>query len=111
MDKMEIAAEIGKLEGELSKVESELREYERQFNSAKNNRTAGSAALLIGILGVLFMFFLWPLWVFLGLIGVLTLFTAMSKQTGAKERMQVNEKQIADIRSKLAERRAQLAAL
>jgi len=110
MDKMEIAAEIGRLEAELSKIESGLREYERQYNSAKDNRTAGAAALLFGILGILFLFNLWPLWGFLGLIGILTLLTAMRKQGEAKEGMQESEIRIADIRAKLAERRAQLAA-
>jgi ABC-type Fe3+-citrate transport system substrate-binding protein len=111
MNKLEIATEIGKLEGELSTVESELREHERQINSAKNNRTSGAAALLIGILGFLFLYFLWYLWLFLGIIGILTLFTAMGKQKEIKERIQASEKQISYFRAELAERRAKLSIL
>jgi 5-bromo-4-chloroindolyl phosphate hydrolysis protein len=111
MNKLEIATEIGNLEGELATEESKLREYERQFASAKNNRTAGAVALLIGILGFLFLYFLWYLWLFLGIIGILTLFTAMGKQNEVKMRIQTSEKQISLFRAELAERRAKLSIL
>lgn len=111
MDKLEIAAEVGRLEAELAKVEAELREHERKFTSAKGNRTAGAAAVLVGILAFVFLNLLWPLWASLGLIGLPTLVTAISKQRGAKTAMREAEDRISEVRGRLAELRAQLALL
>jgi hypothetical protein len=108
MDKLQAAQKIGSLETEVAKAEAQLREHERRFSSAKGNRTAGAAALLIGIIGLLFLSSFWWLWAFLGIIGALTLLTAISKQGNAKKDITSTEARVAEMRGELAELRAQL---
>jgi hypothetical protein len=109
-DKLQIADEIGRLESQLAQAESSLREKERKLQSAKGNRVAGAAALLIGL--ILMLFFggiIGILGIFLIVIGVLAWITAIFKQSGAKNELKMEEARIADLRGKLAELRAQAA--
>jgi beta-lactamase regulating signal transducer with metallopeptidase domain len=109
MDQLRMATEIGQLEGNLAKWESYQREAERKLQSAKGNRTAGAAAVLIGLLLVLFLFGLWFIGAFLILIGALTLFTAMSKQSSAESELKEAEQAITQTRTRLAYLKAQIA--
>jgi len=110
--KLQIAGDIGRMEAEVAKAESTQREMERKLQSAKGNRTAGAAALLIGLVLLLFLGgIIAAIGVFLAIIGVLTLLTAISKQSNAQSQLKAQEAQIAEMRGKLAELRAQLAVL
>lgn len=108
MTKQEMAAEIGRLEGQISQLEATRREAERRLQSAKGNRTAGAAVVLIGLLGMLFLTGLWYLWGFLIIIGGLTLVTAIVKQSGVQSELKAAEATMAQSRSSLAELQARL---
>src|SRR5260370_10865458 len=110
MTKAEMAKEIGRLEGELSASENARRDIESKLSGAKRTRTAGAAAVLIGILGVLFLNGLWVLWIFLIIIGALTLVTAIVKQSGTSQDVATLDQQITSARAKLAELRALITA-
>ena len=114
--KMQIAGEISHKRVELDGAESTQREMERKLRSAKGNRTAGAAALLIGL--ILFLFLggvlggvLGTLGIFLAIIGGLTLLTSMAKQSKAQSQLKAQETQTAETRGKLAELSAQLAVM
>ena len=114
--KMQIAGEISHKRVELDGAESTQREMERKLRSAKGNRTAGAAALLIGL--ILFLFLggvlggvLGTLGIFLAIIGGLTLLTSMAKQSKAQSQLKAQEMQTAETRGKLAELSAQLAVM
>jgi hypothetical protein len=110
--KLQIAGDIGRMETDVAKAESTQREMERKLQSAKGNRTAGAAALLIGLVMLLFLGgILAVIGVFLAIIGGLTLLTSIAKQSNAQSQLKAQETQIADMRGKLAELRAQLAIL
>lgn len=100
------AKQIGELESELARLEGVQRENERNFNSAKGNRTGGAVVILLGLLGFLFFIPLWPLWVFLAIIGVLAFFTAMNKQSEAESGTKYVQNQMVETRAKLSELRA-----
>lgn len=108
MDKESIIRELSNLEEELFKSERELKSYEDKVNSTKNNRTAGSVVLLIGILGILFFFNLWYLWLFLITIGGLTYVTAIIKQKTLRTSISIVEENLAGIKSDISENRSKL---
>jgi hypothetical protein len=110
-NKPEFAAEIGHMESELAQKEMTLKELDSQWLSAKGNRMAGIIALLIAILGFLFLSSLWYVWGFVGLIGLPTFFVALSAKNWAEREKKTISPAIADLRGKLAEKRALLAML
>jgi hypothetical protein len=76
-DKLQIADEIGRLESQLAQAERSSWEEERKLQSAKGDRVAGAATLLIGL--ILMLFFegiIWILGIFLIVVGVFAWMTA-----------------------------------
>lgn len=104
-DKMAMATEIGRLEGEISKLESVRNEAERNVASTKTSRTVGAAGVLVGL--ILLIFF-WPLGLLLIAAGGLALLTAIIKQSSADDAKKAADTQLAELRSKLAQLRAQI---
>ncbi len=108
--KLQLAGEIGQLETAVAQAEGAQREADAKLKSAKNNRTAGAVVTFIGL--ILLLFFggvLAALGVGLAIVGGLTLLTAIAKQSAAQKIVRAGDQQIAELRGKLAEKRAQLA--
>jgi len=102
MDKLQIAEEIGRLDIELAKAEALLREQERRLHSAKRNRIAGAAALLMGIVGYFFLYSLCEaLWGLVAFVGMLTFLTAIGNQRGAERAITQTEARISQTRGTL----------
>lgn len=108
-NKMQIVEQIGIAESALAQAESRMRDAERELQSAKGNRTAGAAALLIGIIAGLFV----SIWIggFLAIIGLLTLVTAIGRESSAESRLKEYESIVASKRGLLAQLRALLAVM
>lgn len=106
-DKAAMAAEIGKLEGELAELEAARAKADATFNGAKTNRTVGALGILVGL--VLLLIF-WPLGALLAAAGVLALITAISNQQGAEASKKKAEGDLKTTRARLAELRALLMA-
>ncbi len=109
--RVEIASEVGRLEGELARFEIELKEVERQFNKGQATLIGGAIALAIG--AVVFLFTTFPsssllLSIPLAFFGLLaTIDGAMKRNKMAKSR-RMGEEDIASHRAKIAELKAQL---
>ncbi len=109
---LQIAGEISHKKVEIDGAENTQREMKRKLRSAKGNRTAGAAALLIGL--ILFLLLggvLSALGIFLAIIGGLTLLRSMVKQNNTQSQLKAHETQLAETRRILAELSAQLAVM
>ncbi len=107
MDKMQLATEIGQLEGDVSRAEGAMREQERRLTSARSNYVGGLVGLVLGVI-LLFLPW-WYVGILLLAAGVLAAGTGLLKQMGARRGIRAAQATIDEKRAKLATLRAQLA--
>ena len=112
MNKQEIVAEIGRLQGELTRAEIELREWERGADSANRTAWAVAVIMLIGFVGLVVLPWFTSLWWYGAGAAVVAGFVGIYVEAARRDRMRRNvetgEEMVVEHRSKLAELQAQL---
>lgn len=110
MDKMDLARQIGQLEGNISNAEAEIRRTEGKLSSARFNLVAGGVAMAVAVLGFFILAFFWWLWGLVGLAGAITATIALVNQYDAGKERAKQQAWMSQARATLAEWRALIMA-
>lgn len=111
-DKAKIVPEIGNLESQLVKYESKLRAKQDELLAAKPNYTSGTFLFLVGVILIVVGFDMGMFLIVLSLLAVgMAAVRSSGKPEKIKKEIEMIENEIASMRGKLGELRANLTIM